>query len=478
MLPKTRQFSQNAVDALRNPQVQKALMGVNDGFDRGRQRAIDEITPRRWEELREHGREIKRHAIENLDYYLDVLTSNVEQNGGVVHFALDAKEANEIVLDIAQRNNVRIVTKSKSMVSEELALNDALERESIEVVETDLGEYIIQLSHETPFHIVAPAIHKTKEEVSALFEEKLGTEPETDVDALTGIARGKMREKFMQADMGISGVNFAVAETGTVSVVSNEGNGRMCTSLPRIHLALMGIEKVIPTLEDLGALYRLLRRAATGQRTTSYFTLVSGPRRHDDEDGPDQFHLVVIDNGRSRLLADPNLRESLYCIRCGACLNVCPVYRKVGGHSYGWVYPGPIGAVITPVMVGLDQARDLPFASTLCGACRDVCPLKIEIPNMLLTLRSQMNASPDRQRRARSIERLVFILWSRIVSTDWALAQVRNISAFLQKPFVSKGRMRRLPLPVFTKWTKNRDFPALAKRSFHDLWRDRLKNQD
>jgi L-lactate dehydrogenase complex protein LldF len=353
-----------------------------------------------------------------------------------------------------------------------------LERESIEVVETDLGEYIIQLSHETPFHIVAPAIHKTKEEVSALFEEKLGTEPETDVEALTGVAREKLREKFMQADMGISGVNFAVAETGTVSVVSNEGNGRMCTSLPRIHLALMGIEKVIPTLEDLGALYRLLPRAATGQRTTSYFTLVSGPRRRDDEDGPDQFHLVVIDNGRSRLLADPNLRESLYCIRCGACLNVCPVYRKVGGHSYGWVYPGPIGAVITPVMVGLDQARDLPFASTLCGACRDVCPLKIEIPNMLLTLRSQMNASPDRQRRARSIERLVFILWSRIVSTDWALAQVRNISAFLQKPFVSKGRMRRLPLPVFTKWTKNRDFPALAKRSFHDLWRDRLKNQD
>lgn len=478
MLPRTQRFGKSSRQALRDPQVQKALTGVKDGFDSGRQRAITEITPNTWELLRDRGREIKRHAINNLDYYLGMLTESVERNGGVVHFARDSKEATGIVLDIARRNDVKVATKSKSMVSEEMGLNHELERARIEAVETDLGEYIIQLGEETPFHIVAPAIHKTREEVSSLFEKHLGTAGEADIEGLTRTARETLRQKFLQADMGISGVNFAVAETGTVCIVTNEGNGRMSTSLPPIHVALMGMEKVIPALEDLGVMYRLLPRAATGQRVSSYFTLVSGPRRHEDEDGPEQFHLVVIDNGRSRLLTDPDLREALYCIRCGACLNTCPVYRKVGGHAYGWVYPGPIGAVVTPVMVGLPRAKDLPYASTLCGACRDVCPLRIDIPRMLLKLRAQLTEGAPHQRKRSRLESLAFRLWGRTLANERSLHRVRRVARVLQSPFARKGGMRRVPVPPFSRWTRNRNFPALAKESFREVWKDRLDHKE
>jgi L-lactate dehydrogenase complex protein LldF len=357
-----------------------------------------------------------------------------------------------------------------------MALNHVLEENGIEPVETDLGEYIIQLARETPFHIVAPAMHKSKEQVSDLFDQHLNVKGLTEIPEMTRVAREVLRQKFLQADMGVSGVNFAVAETGTVCIVTNEGNGRMSTSLPRVHVALMGMEKVVPAIEDLATMLRLLPRSATGQRITSYFTMVSGPRRSADEDGPEEFHLVIMDNGRSKLLTDPDLREALYCIRCGACLNTCPIFRKVGGHAYGWVYPGPIGSIVTPMMVGLPRAVDLPFASTLCGACRDACPLKINIPRMLLNLRNQAMEGDASQRKASLLERLFARVWGKTVASERSLARVRGVARFFQGPLTRGGRMRRVPLPPFSRWTRNRDFPGLARRSFHERWDKELKH--
>ena len=478
MQVRTERFRRQSAQALADEQVQGSLARVMDHFDHARRAAVEELTPQVWERYRERGREVKRHAIENLDYYLELLAQRVERNGGKVHFARDAKEATDIVLEIAQARGVRTVVKGKSMVSEEMALNDALEAQGIEAVETDLGEYIIQLADETPFHIIAPAMHKTKEQVSELFLKKLGGRPLRRIENMAAAARKALRQKFLDADMGISGVNFAVAETGTVVIVTNEGNGRMCTSLPRVHVALMGMEKVVPSLEDMAVMLRLLPRAATGQAITSYVSLISGPRRRGEEDGPEEFHLVVLDNGRSRLLADPDLRESLYCIRCGACLNVCPVFQKVGGHAYGWVYPGPIGSVITPVMVGLPKAKDLPFASTLCGACREVCPVKINIPHMLLKLRSQLSQGERGQRKVSWYERLLIRLWALTVRSTRSLAWTRALVAIAQRPFVWKGRLRRIPVPPFSRWTRLRDFPALASRSFHTRWQKELKDEE
>ena len=475
---RSQRFQRNSSKALADEQLQRSMARVIDHFDHAREEAIQEITPEVWERYRERGREIKRHTIENLDYYLGLLAQRVRANGGTVHFARDAQQATDVVLEVARSKGVRMVTKSKSMLSEEMALNDALEAADIEPVETDLGEYIIQLAGETPFHIIAPAMHKSKEQVSDLFFDKLKTRRLTEIEDMAATARELLRQKFLEADMGISGVNFAVAETGTVVVVTNEGNGRMCTSLPRVHVALMGMEKVVPALEDMAVMLRLLPRAATGQRITSYVTFVSGPRRRSDEDGPEEFHLVIMDNGRSKLLADPDLRESLYCIRCGACLNICPVYRAVGGHAYGWVYPGPIGAVVTPVMVGLPKAKDLPFASSLCGACRDVCPIKINIPHMLLKLRTQISQGERGQRKVSLWERLLVRAWARSVRSERSLAWTRGMAAFLQRPFTWKGRMRRIPIPPFSRWTRHRDFPRLAPRSFHQQWEKELNDQE
>ena len=473
----TQRFRRASTQALADDNLQSAMGRAIGHFDQARQAAIEELTPELWERYRQRGQEIKSHTIENLDYYLGLLAQRVEGNGGVVHFATDTREATDIVLELARTRGVKSVVKSKSMLSEEMGLNHALESHDIEPVETDLAEYIIQLAGETPFHIIAPAMHKSKEEVSELFFDKLRTPRLTEIEEMAAAARQALRQKFLDADMGVSGVNFAVAETGTIVIVTNEGNGRLCTSLPRIHVALMGMEKVVPALEDMAVMLRLLPRAATGQRITSYVTFVSGPRRRDDEDGPDEFHLVIMDNNRSKLLADPELREALNCIRCGACLNTCPVYQKVGGHAYGYVYPGPIGAVITPVMVGLPKAKDLPFASSLCGACREVCPIRINIPRMLLKLRGDLVEGRRGQRKVSWWERALVRAWALTVRSERSLAWTRGLAALLQRPFVSSGRMRRIPLPPFSRWTRNRDFPGLAPRSFHKQWKKELKDK-
>ena len=428
-----------------------------------------------WDAMRGRAAAIKQSVIENLDYYLDLVDKNVRRNGGYVHFADDAEQANQIVLDIARRNGVKTVIKSKSMVSEEMGVNRVLEQAGIEPVETDLGEYIIQLAGETPFHIIAPAMHKTRQDVSELFHEWLKTAPTQDIKRLCEYARDALREKFAAADMGISGANFVVAETGAVCIVTNEGNGRMTTSAPRVHVVLAGMEKVVPALEDLALFLRLLPRSATGQRITSYNTFVSGPRAQSDEDGPEEFHLVLVDNGRLNLLRDATLREALRCIRCGACLNHCPVYQKIGGHAYGWVYSGPIGAIVTPPMTSMKVARDLPYASTLCGACRDVCPVKIDIPKLLLHLRQKIAEGSPAENSATWLERLLMGQWRSAMSSRNALEGKARWGRLARRLATRRGRIAGIaPAPMVSQWAASREFPAPAEQSFARLWRERL----
>jgi L-lactate dehydrogenase complex protein LldF len=475
---KTQEFRPASRRSIQDPQLRQALQRVGSGFDGARRENIAEVTPQVWEEWREQARRVKVHTLEHLDYYLDLLHQRVTQAGGQVHFAKDAAQANAIVAQLAQSRGVGIAVKSKSMVSEELGLNQVLEAQGVEVYETDLGEYIIQLAGETPSHLVAPALHKTKEQVAQLLSRRLGVPLTDNIETMAAVARDALRQKFLQADLGISGANFLVAETGTLVIFTNEGNGRLCTSAPRMHIGITGIEKVIPSLKDLAVFLRLLPRSATGQRLTSYVTMVTGPRRAEDEDGPEEFHLVLVDNGRTRLLADPELREALYCIRCGACLNICPVYQKVGGHAYGWVYPGPIGSVVSPVLVGLKQAPDLPYASSLCGACREACPIKINIPRMLLHLRRRLAEGRDPAERAAGMaESAAARSYAAIMERPALLAAARGVARLAQLPFVHKGTIKSMPLPPLSAWTGSRDLPALPPRTFRDIWDRELSRE-
>ncbi len=470
MKPKTKEFKSAAGVALNDPKIQSGLTGLFDGFHKARVRAADD-TPG-WEKMRERARAVKDHTIANLDYYLEMAETNVRRSGGQVYFAETAESASKYIIDLAKANDVKTVIKGKSMLSEEMGLNDQLAEQEIEAVETDLGEYILQLAEQTPFHIVAPAIHMSRGDVSDLLHDKLGTPRLDDIDDLAAAARNQLREKFVQADMGITGANFVVAETGTLVLVTNEGNGRMCTSMPRIHVAIMGMEKVIPSMEDLGMFLRLLIRSATGQRITSYVTTVNGPRASDEEDGPDEFHLVIVDNGRTRIMADQQMREALNCIRCGACLNACPVYRKVGGHAYGWVYSGPIGAIVSPMLTNIKDSKDLPFASSLCGACHEACPVNINIPRMLLHLRKELTEG-ETHPEAKSApvwERLTMKGWRMSVASPVMMGWANRLGRLAQAPFLKGDRLRWLPPPA-SGWTRYRTFPRVSSAPFRNRWR-------
>lgn len=471
MKTKELRFGRDSAAALKNQNLQKALVNATDRFRTVRETATKEF--KGWENLREKAREIKKNTLEHLNQYLEILEENVKRSGGTVHWAKDGNEACSIILDIAHRNNVKSVVKSKSMATEEIELNHAFEGVGIKVVETDLGEYIVQLAKERPSHILAPAIHKTKNDIAKLFREKLNTLPNLEPEQLTWVAREKLREEFLRADMGVSGVNFAVAETGTIVIVENEGNARLCTTVPRIHVALMGIEKIIPRFEDLAIFMNILPRSASGQKMSTYVSFITGQKRKGDLDGPEQFHLVIMDNGRSEILIHEETRETLYCIRCGACLNVCPVYRKVGGHSYGWIYSGPIGAILTPQLLGIDKAPDHPFASSLCGACKDVCPVKIDIPKVLLELRGRIKngTREDGSAKAGFVERLAERLWRFSMEHKRIYGLVCLLSYVGQKPWLRDGKLRSLPFP-FSRWTKHRDFPAVSKTPFRKRWKE------
>ena len=464
MKPTTEKFKEKSSSTLHDLKIQENLAGLYSGFYKARL-DVSSATDN-WEQMQDHARLIKEHTLDNLHHYLEMLESKVVENGGNVYFADTAADAGSYVLDLAKSRGVKTVVKSKSMLSEEMSLNQRLEDEGIEPVETDLGEYIVQLAEETPYHIIAPAIHKSSGEVAELFSEKIGTDSGLDIEDLTEVARKQLRQKFIEADMGITGGNFLVADTGTLTLVTNEGNGRMCTSLPKIHVAVVGMEKVIPSMADLGLFLRLLIRSATGQWMSSYVTTTSGPKKEGDIDGPEEFHLVVVDNGRSDILANPELREALYCLRCGACLNACPVYRKVGGHSYGWVYPGPIGAVVTPMLTGLSKGKDLPFASSLCGACKEACPVKIDIPRMLLYMRSELSEGKDypEEISAGIIDRALHRIGGYVLANAKLSAAIHGIGSKFAKVFLRN----KLPLPP--SWSKHRELPNLPEQTFTQLW--------
>jgi L-lactate dehydrogenase complex protein LldF len=416
------------------------------------------------ERLRDRARAIKEATLQRLDEHLDRLIDSVERRGGRVHFAATGEEARDIILDIARRTGARMAVKSKSMATEEIHLNDALAAAGVTPVETDLGEYIIQLAHERPSHIIAPAIHKTKGQVAELFARELQREVAADPEVLTRIARAELREKFLQADLGITGANFAVADTGTVVLVTNEGNGRMVTSLPRVHVAVMGVEKVVPSMTDLMVFLSVLAKSATGQKLSVYTTLVQGPRRASELEGPDEFHLVLLDNGRIAQIGGP-LREALSCLRCGACLNVCPVYRQIGGHAYGYTYPGPIGILLTAMLNGPRSVKELSHASSLCGACADACPVRIDIPRMLIELRKEV----DDAKIAPWSERVVFKAFAWLLRRPALYRLGGPLGRLLQRPFVRGGRIRSLPL-FFGQWTQTRDLPPVAAQTFQERW--------
>ena len=382
----TEQFKKDSFSALNNPQLRGNFKRAMSGLMQKRLAVFPD--DQEFFQLREIGHSARANALHKLPELLQQLESNCSKNGIQVYWAETVDQANQLVLEIAQRHNAKSMVKGKSMVSEEMELNHFLEQHGIEALEADLGEYIIQVDHELPSHIIMPAIHKNKEQIAQMFHQKV--EPSVFVESaeeMTAIARKVLRRKFYQADIGVSGVNFAVAETGTLCLVENEGNGRFCTTLPPVHVALMGIEKVVERLEDVPPLLSLLTRSATGQAITTYFNMITSPRKDGEKDGPKNVYLIMLDNGRTQMHSDQLLRETLLCIRCGACMNHCPVYTRIGGHAYSTTYPGPIGKILTPQMKGLHKAGYLADASSLCGACVEVCPVKIPITEILLRLR-------------------------------------------------------------------------------------------
>jgi L-lactate dehydrogenase complex protein LldF len=457
------QFRQQATIALEDVRLQGALENATAKFRGEREEILAELPA--VDELRDHFKAIRATTLSNLAEHLETFERNAQTAGAIVHWARDAAEACQIITDIAKEHGVSLVTKSKSMTSEEIHLNQALEEAGIRPVETDLGEWIIQLAGEPPSHIIAPAVHKTREQVAALFSEASGRSIPTDsIPRLTAEARQMLRAQFLAGGMGVSGANIGVAETGSLVLVTNEGNGRMITSIPPVHVALMGIEKIAPTWDDAATWLALLARSATGQPLSIYTSIITGPAHADDPDGPDEVHIVLLDNGRSRLL-DTKYEEVLQCVRCGACLNVCPVYREVGGHTYRSPYTGPIGAVVSPLLFGLESYEALPQASSLCGACLDVCPARIDLPRMLLELRADLVEQGILPRAEREAERAV----ARLFAHQRLMGAAAKGLRWGQRPLVRGGNLR---LPQRLNPAGKRQLPVLASKSFHQMWKD------
>ena len=459
----SNEFKRAASLKLADPKVQKALRNAKGKLVVARAKVIRELD--NFEEIREDSARIRDFGLLNMDVLLEEWEKRATAAGTIVHWAETAKEVNDLVIGIARKHQVRKIIKSKSMLGEETNLNHALEEAGLDVRETDLGEYIIQQFGETPSHIIAPAVHKSKDDIADLFAEKHKRPRLDDIAALTHEAREILRPHFLDADMGISGANFLVAETGSSMIVTNEGNGRMTTTMPRVHVAITGVEKIVPTLEDVSSLLRLLTRSATGQSISNYLSFTTGPKRAGDKDGPGEFHVIIVDAGRTKILAS-EIREALRCIRCGACMNHCPVYQNIGGHAYGWVYPGPIGSILTPAYQGIEKAIDLPNAATLCNQCGVVCPVKIPLPDLMRKLREQQvekNLRPWTERAGLRV-------WA------WMAARPRIYGAFVRiasrmGKWLGDGRglLHRLP-GAGAQWTSGRDLPAPRGKTFRELY--------
>ncbi len=464
-------FKENAKAALRDSELQKALTSVETGFIERRRASAAKLPE--FEALRDAARDVKNHTLTHLDLYLETYEKRVTEQGGRVHYAVTADAARSIILDICRQAGAKTATKGKTMIAEEIALNDFLEANGIEPVETDLGEYIIQIRNEAPSHIIAPAVHLTKDQVEADFRRVHTHLPPdrdlTEPQAMLAEARAVLREKFLAADVGITGANFLVAETGSSIIVTNEGNGDLTQILPKVHIVLATIEKLVPTLEDASVLMRVLARSATGQDMSVYTTLSTGPRRPGDPDGPEQFHVVILDHGRSSMLGG-EFQDMLRCIRCGACMNHCPVYAAVGGHAYGWVYPGPMGAVLTPSLIGINKAGHLPNASTFCGRCEEVCPVRIPLPKLMRHWRErefERHLSPATVRSGLK-------MWGFLAKRPRLYGMATNVAAVALAMLArTSGRFRWLPLA--SGWTRHRDLPAPQGRTFQAQWRKRKR---
>ena len=428
-----------------------------------------------WDELSQYARDVKMQTLSRLDHYLEMLEQKVTAQGGKVIWAETGTDAVQFIVDLARQRKIGKLVKSKSMLTEEIHLNSMLEQAQIESIETDLGEYVVQLAGETPSHILAPALHKSKEEIADLFVRELGMAPSGDVDDITATTRRVLRKHFLSARIGVTGVNFGIAETGTIVIAENEGNARLSVSVPQIHIALMGIEKVIPRARDLAVFLKLLIRSATGQKMTSYVNCLNGPRRPEELAGPDEFYLVLVDNGRSKILADRFLRQTLACIRCGACQNICPVYQRIGGHAYESTYQGPIGAILTPQLTSHEAAPEHAFASSLCGACQEVCPVKIEIPHILLKLREQAQNQKAARATHFSLERVVMGLWAQVMRSPALYAGLGPWARRIWRILGENGGLGWLGTPL-SRWNKHRDVPRPAARSFRELYRSSEKS--
>lgn len=451
--------------ALNNDFLRKAVKFTTERLRAGKMNAAADHG--NWDEWRERGRQIRLHTIAHLDYYLNLFAENARANGVHVHFAETAADAVKIALDVAKHAEAKTVVKSKSMVTEELHLNHALEEIGVEAIETDLGEYIIQLAGETPSHIIIPAIHKNRYQIAELLSADAGETLAPDTQVLAGFVRRKLREKFLEADIGMTGCNFAIAETGSMVLFENEGNARMVTTVPKTQITLMGMERIIPSFADLEVMATLLPRSATGQKLTVYMSGITGPRRGADADGPEEMHIIIVDNGRSLQLGDPEFQELLNCIRCGACLNACPVYRHIGGHAYGGTYSGPIGAVLTPALKkNVAEWDDIANASSLCGACYEACPVKIPLHEMLIYLRRRKLEAG----RGDKLEAAAMKGFATVMSNAKRFGAAVKLGQIGQK-LVVKGGGIRLKVGPLKGWNTYRVAPSLAKQSFRQQWK-------
>lgn len=465
-------FKDRVEEGINNSFMRKAVAGAQERMGSRRQDAADQLG--NWEDWRSHGEEIRQHVLEHLDYYLKELSDNIASRGGHVFFAQTPAEANEYIKNLVESKGAKKVVKSKSMVTEEINLNSCLEEAGCEVIETDLGEYILQVDdHDPPSHIVVPALHKNKEQIRDVFTEKLGYQKTAKPEELAAHARAVLRQKFLEADIGITGCNFAVAETGSFCLVTNEGNADLVTALPKTQITVMGMERIVPTFEELEVLVGLLTRSAVGQKLTSYITVLTGPKEIDEADGPEEFHLVVVDNGRSNILGS-EFQSILQCIRCGACINTCPVYRHIGGHSYGSIYSGPIGAVLTPLLGGYEENKELPYASTLCGACTEVCPVKIPLHGLLLKHREQI---VEKEGKAPISEKLAMKAFGLGAASPILYKLGTKMAPAAMNPFVSGNTISKGPGPL-KAWTEIREFPAPHKERFRDWFKNREKDGD
>jgi L-lactate dehydrogenase complex protein LldF len=456
---------------LNNSFMRGAVSGAQERLQTRRLAAATELG--NWEDWRSHGEEIRQHVLENLDYYLHILSENVAKRGGHVFFAETKEDASNYIREVIKRKNGKKVVKSKSMVTEEINLNAVLEEAGCEVIETDLGEYILQVDdHDPPSHIVAPALHKNKEQIRDVFAEKLDYKKSSKPEELAWHAREMLRQEYLNADIGITGCNFAVAETGSISLVTNEGNADLVTALPKTQITVMGMERLVPTFEEMEVLVSLLTRSAVGQKLTSYITVLTGPKDEGDVDGPEDFHLVIVDNGRSNILAS-EFKSVLQCIRCAACVNVCPVYRHVGGQAYGSIYSGPIGAVISPLLGGYDDYKELPYASTLCGACTEACPVKIPLHQLLHKHREII---VEKEGRAPISEKLMMKAFGLGAASPTLYKIGSKMAPSAMNPFTVGDKISKGPGPL-KAWTKIREFPAPTKERFRDWFKNREKEK-